>query len=431
MKKLKTILFTIFLLSFVMMVSLLSGCEMTPGGTTPTKLNTPTELEILPYGNNHILFFKSVDNATQYSVRIYLEDGINPVSSFFVTETEKKEGVFIEGLANGDYEVAVKAYPLVGGNYLNSDESIRIPFTVYVEGGVSPTKYNVIFDTDGGTSITTQIVSEGNKAIKPVNPTKTGYIFKYWSLDGAEYQFDEKVTSNITLVAVWEEDKSGVITPELSPYYKSAEGLTGNALKAKLRTIISSNVKSTSYGDLRSYLPYTDVDPENSSNIILFYGQVSVKNSSSNWNREHVWPKSLGWFNESGAGSDVHHLRPEDYNVNSTRGNLPMGEVNGGKAVKYSNGVIAGYSGGGYFEPNDKTKGDVARIYFYMMIRYSQTDSSYKVTRTAQSLAMLLKWHEEDPVDEFEKVRNNRSYEKQGNRNPFIDYPEFAKMIFG
>ncbi|MFQ6703899.1 MAG: endonuclease I family protein [Alphaproteobacteria bacterium] len=178
-------------------------------------------------------------------------------------------------------------------------------------------------------------------------------------------------------------------------------------------------------------MPLTDVDPENNNNIILFYGHVSVSNASSNWNREHVWPKSLGWFNESGAGSDVHHLRPENEGVNSTRGNMKMGKVTNGTVCKYPDGTIAGYYGNRYFEPNDCSKGDVARIFFYMLIRYSETDSNYPITKTAQSLELMLEWHLLDPVDDLERVRNERAYQYQGNRNPFIDYPEFAEVLWG
>lgn len=227
------------------------------------------------------------------------------------------------------------------------------------------------------------------------------------------------------------DDPNKVGLTNLSNYYKAAENLVGNSLKLKLRTIISSNVKSTSYSDLRTYLPLTDVDPENNNNIILFYGHVSVNNASSNWNREHVWPKSLGWFKESGAGSDVHHLRPENEGVNSARGNMRMGEVKNGKVCKYPDGTIAGHYANNYFEPNDCSKGDVARIFFYMLIRYSETDSNYPITRTAQSLELMLEWHLLDPVDDLERVRNERAYQYQGNRNPFIDYPEFAEVLWG
>ena len=84
------------------------------------------------------------------------------------------------------------------------------------------------------------------------------------------------------------------------------------------------------------------------------------------------------------------------------------------------------------FEPIDEVKGDVARIIMYLLVRYSQADGAgYGVTKVFPSAGVLLQWHLEDPVDDIERVRNERSYELQGNRNPFIDYPEFAEMIWG
>lgn len=434
MKKIRYIL-TLF---FVITTCLFVGCDQTgQQNTPPVQLDTPTNVEIVSYDNIKLVFFDAVAYATKYQIRIYNGSTNQLADSFFVTSEERIMGITIDNLEIGEYSVAVKAYPSDDSTILNSYESAPISFTVTVQGGTSDVKYNVVFDTDGGSTIVTKIVSEGDAVEKPADPTKTGYKFLHWTLDGKEYDFSSPITKNITLKAVWEEDKDPVVTPpsNLSDYYKAAEGLTGTALKNKLRSIISANTKSISYSSgLASSkgLPYTDVDPKNSSNIILFYGHVSVKNVvNTNWNREHVWPKSLGWFEKTGAGCDIHHIRPENISVNSTRGNHLMAEVTGGKAVTYPDGTIAGYVSNGKFEPNDISKGDVARIYLYMMVRYSQTDSSYKVTRAIESIDLLLKWHEEDPVDELEIVRNNRAHEVQGNRNPFIDYPEFARMIFG
>lgn len=428
MKNLKYLIVTLCVLS----VLLFSGCEESVQ-PTPTQLDIPINIEILDYDNSQIVFFDSVPYATKYQIRIY-DIKENIVKAFFVTSEEKILGILVEDLSNGEYELTVKAFPSDDSNILNSYESEAIKFNVYNSSSNDDIKYNVVFDTDGGNNITTKNVSTGSLVEKPENPTKTGFKFICWMLDGVEFDFTTPITTNITLKAKWEEDKAGTTDKiELTSYYKAAEGLTGEALKLKLREIISANTKSIDYSSgLAKELPKTDIDPKNSSNIILFYGHVSVKNVvNTNWNREHVWPKSLGWFTKTGAGCDIHHIRPENPSVNSSRGNLIMGEVTGGKAITYSDGTIAGYSGGGKFEPNDISKGDVARIYLYMMVRYSQTDSNYKVTRAIESIEILLKWHREDPVDELEKVRNNRAYEVQGNRNPFIDYPEFVDMIFG
>lgn len=293
--------------------------------------------------------------------------------------------------------------------------------------------YTISYVLNGGTlsSSAPSKYVEG-ETVTLINPTKSNATFEGW-YKTADFS-GERVTviantskENITLYAKWLESN-----PEYTGYYKNANGLTGNALKIALRTIISTGVKNTTYDSLRQSLQYTDADPNDSSKIMLIYSNTSMAGawqSGDTWNREHVWPQSLGWFKTSGAGSDIHHIRPEDNRVNSARGNKPFGEVNGGKTVTY-NGKVVGYYDS-RFEPLDEVKGDVARIILYMLTRYSNTDSGYTVTTIITSMDLLLKWHEADPVSDFERVRNQRCYEKQNNYNPFIDHPEFARMIWG
>ena len=135
------------------------------------------------------------------------------------------------------------------------------------------------------------------------------------------------------------------------------------------------------------------------------------------WNREHVWPRSKSWYpttdnSYSGAGSDIHAVRPCDSIDNSVRSNKPFGY------------------GNGFYEPADCSKGDVARIIFYMLTRYSETDTLYIVTNVAQSMDLLLDWNALDPVDDIERQRNDVAFSIVGNRNPFIDYPEYAYYIW-
>lgn len=246
-------------------------------------------------------------------------------------------------------------------------------------------------------------------------------------------------TVTITLVDNETVNPSGTFSSNM-PYYKSANGKTGNALKLELRTIISKVTHRETYDDLKSDTILTDTDPNNSNNILLFYSQESVKgrwDGAKTWNREHVWAQSLGWFKTSGAGSDIHHLRPEDPSLNTARGNKKFGEIrenSTAKEIKLSaangGGLSGCYYSGDYFEPQDSVKGDVARIIFYLFVRYSEADS-YSFTRIAQSKEMLLKWHLQDPVDELEIHRNEAAYKIQGNRNPFIDHPEAANLIWG
>ena len=112
-----------------------------------------------------------------------------------------------------------------------------------------------------------------------------------------------------------------------------------------------------------------------SNNVILFYsGDSRSKNRNGgnvgDWNREHTWAKSHGNFGTSkGPGTDIHHLRPTDVQVNSARGNLDFD--NGGSAVKGCNGC---FKTANSWEPPDNVKGDVARILFYMATRYEKGD---------------------------------------------------------
>lgn len=453
MKKIKYLL----LLLALVVCGLFVGCTEIPstgtgsgsGTTDPIyQLTTPTNARIVTYEEGDVLFFDFDINAYEFRVTFF-KDGnfykrLNPNPSI----SDALAGIYLEGFEPGEYTVKIIAKANPATTDLDSIESEGMSITITdnnQEDGpiVTPTeKYTVKFDSNGGSSVSSQQVAKGGYASKPSNPSKTGHTFVEWQLNGQTFDFLTPITTNITLVAVWEVS-SGTLPDtgltDLSQYYKEAEGLTGSTLKSKLRLIVNKNTDDTTYGELRQYLHQTDIDPKNSNNIILFYGHVSVKaawDGGTTWNREHVWPKSLSWYTsvdngDKGAGGDIHHIRPENPSVNSSRGNKKMGEVTGGKAVTYSNGVVAGYSNSNYFEPNDCSKGDVARIFFYMMVRYSETDSSYQITRTAQSLQMLLEWHLLDPVDELERVRNERAYGYQGNRNPFIDYPEFAELIWG
>jgi len=229
------------------------------------------------------------------------------------------------------------------------------------------------------------------------------------------------------------------VTVMANDYYAGAYNKEGQALKKALHDIISEQ-KVLSYDDVWDALKYTDEDPNNLNNVILFYsGKSSPKTNSGgnvgNWNREHTWAKSHGNFGTSkGPGTDIHHLRATDVQVNSARGNLDFD--NGGSPVAGCNGC---FKDSDSFEPPNRVKGDVARILLYMATRYEPGDKvdlelNDKVNNgTAPyhgKLSVLLQWHKQDPVDEYEKQRNERIYDIQGNRNPFIDHPEWVEKIW-
>ena len=240
-----------------------------------------------------------------------------------------------------------------------------------------------------------------NKNLSSTTKVTIGYQI---ILDGVEYDF--------VYITIYVLGKGTYIA-----YYSAAEGKNGTALFNELRRIISStHKKTTTYAELKKYLQEADEDPNNSNNMLLFYTGESIKKSDNMniWNREHVWPQSKGWFQTSGAGADMHHLRPCDPSVNSSRGNKRFGTGSGD--------FVANKYGVDY-------RGDVARILFYLFTRYNEADS-YSWTTVAQSRELLLEWHRLDPVSETEIIRNNYTATIQGNRNPFIDYPEFADLIW-
>ncbi len=226
-------------------------------------------------------------------------------------------------------------------------------------------------------------------------------------------------------------------------YYTDAEGKSGDALKAALHDIIDDH-QEREYGELRDFiLPESDEDPDNPDNVILLYTGRSQSKSSfggaaNDWNREHVWAKSHGNFgNEPPSGTDAHHIRPTDASVNSDRGNKDFD--NGGTE---NSEAKDNFSDSDSWEPRDEVKGDVARMMFYMATRYEGdsgeldlelvdfTDSSPGREPLLGKLSTLLEWHALDPVDDFERKRNEVIFKYQQNRNPFIDHPEYVNCIW-
>jgi len=212
-----------------------------------------------------------------------------------------------------------------------------------------------------------------------------------------------------------------------SSYYGSAMSLTGNALFLQLRTIIQTGFEGVTYGDARYILDETDVDPNYSSKLILVYLGTSVSSvwdDGITWNREHVWPQSgmpASASNEVvNMASDLQNLKPSDPGENSFRGNKWFDYVPNTSSLAY--------------EPRDAVKGDIARILLYMVVMYDEltlVDSNPNIYSYEMGiLSTLLEWNQLDPVDDFEMHRNEVIYSYQHNRNPFIDYPEFADLIW-
>lgn len=290
-------------------------------------------------------------------------------------------------------------------------------------------------------SFRTQFGLKTNPALKGSEIKVTGQLAAYFSHAGvknATAMEKQNSTGDPT-------DPTDPVDPTPSPYddtyYQSAIGKTGEALKTELHNIIDDH-RELSYDNVWDALRNTDEDPNNPNNVLLLYtgrSQSKFTNGGNvnDWNREHVWAKSHGDFGTSaGAGTDLHHLRPTDVSVNSSRGNLDFD--NGG--AQHSE-ALGNYYDSDSWEPRDAVKGDVARMLFYMAVRYEGDSGELDLELNNLvnngsaplhgKLSVLLEWNREDPVDASERRRNDIIYKDyQYNRNPFIDHPEWAESIF-
>lgn len=252
--------------------------------------------------------------------------------------------------------------------------------------------------------------------------------------------------------------------------YDEFDDMSQIELLDALRGLMRSTHKAlTSYANCRDWAYYTDceneagkyISTENDKTVLLLYTSYTATRGQWNgWNREHVWPQSHGgndddvdeeikieYGNSKGevgdelGGADLHHVRPSDAGVNSSRGNKPYGESGTNPSEKYGTNPAVNYLGGTfnstYYEPLDNVKGDVARIVLYVWVRWGsewgaedKSNPFNSVTEVFESVDRLLEWCELDPVDTWEMGRNDVVESIQGNRNVFIDYPELAWLIF-
>jgi endonuclease I len=243
-------------------------------------------------------------------------------------------------------------------------------------------------------------------------------------------------------------------------YYDPANGLTGTQLKLALHNIIKDHTV-LSYSSLYTSFESTDAKPNGTvwdmysdipdgtpnGNPPYVYNFVSgdhcgnYSGEGDCYNREHSFPAS--WFNDaSPMYTDLFHLLPTDGYVNNRRSNYPLGNVGSASWTSMNGSKLGTCSAPGYsgtvFEPIDAFKGDFARSYFYMSVRYYTEDSGWPgspmVTGSQLNpwaLAMLKIWNIQDPVSSKEINRNNAVYNDQHNRNPFIDHPEYVSAIYG
>ena len=228
-----------------------------------------------------------------------------------------------------------------------------------------------------------------------------------------------------------------------SGYYPTPENHDAVTFRAALSDAISS-------GDT---LPYssTKFDTHDAINILdsageldgfvnlIYSGSRASMDSWPGYNREHVWPQSMGAGPGSDAHTDLHHIFACDANVNSARGNQQFGECDTDDCGFHVEAPDALYDGD-TFEPPASLKGDIARTLMYMDVRYEGKNGEPNLVLQEEpgevgcdcmgELSTLLEWHFIDPVDARELQRNDEIFAIQGNRNPFVDNPEWVSVLF-
>jgi len=261
-------------------------------------------------------------------------------------------------------------------------------------------------------------------------------------------------------------------------YYDGTTGLSGYALKSKLHDIISAKNINWHYSDLTNYYNQTDLDkyydygPSNTTILLDIYSEIptgpdayeyttaniigSASAEGQGWNREHMMPQSTFYSNYP-MYSDLFYVVPTDARINQLRSNYPYGIAGSTTYYTFTNTSRIGncaipamtYTGRVY-EPINEFKGDVARSLLYFAVRYEGKLGTFNFNNNTNPasdtnpldgteerafdpayIAMLLQWHQQDPVSQKEIDRNNAVYAIQKNRNPFIDNPAWINTIWG
>ncbi len=272
-------------------------------------------------------------------------------------------------------------------------------------------------------------------------------------------RFTLRLAAGIAMFAGFALQANAEYAPE---YYSGLDGKRKETLKAAVKEAVKTH-KTLGYTDLPTYWQYSDVYPEKyngqtrwwemySNEVYLIRNNQTARSSFSanRMQREHSVPKS--WWKVGNdveytpAYSDMWNLYPSDGPANQAKSNYPLGIV---ERASFDNnctkvGVpVYGYGGGAevVFEPADEYKGDFARSFFYMACVYDDISwqsrynwmfvrSSYP-TLQPWAYEMLLQWAREDRVSQKEILRNDAVEKSQGNRNPFVDFPELAEYIWG
>ena len=317
-------------------------------------------------------------------------------------------------------QVADEGAPIANNDNVNGALDVTLKITSILEND-ELIDDAILTSIDGSSTIGTVVLN--NDSTITYTPT-SGFIGE----DSFSYTICDDDTPNSTcstaIVTIQVLNKISFNIPaELQEYYKSVfftenSDISRNQLK---QHTVSNHTTILSYGQRHEYLYNADADLDNPDNVVLMYTSErrfwkeysSGTNSYSpqTFNTEHVFPQSK--LNSDGAVTDLHHLRSCDATINSDRSNFPFTDGSGTYKLV-----------GEKWYPGDEWKGDIARMILYLNIRYDEDFSD------VGTLELFLKWNIEDPVSPFEVQRNSVIYSAQGNRNPFIDNPYLATLIW-
>ncbi len=335
--------------------------------------------------------------------------------------------IVIETPTNDDEKIA-KAEKTI--SYITDLDGYKINYSIYL-----PTKLS-----DGvslsWTSSNPSVLSNEGKVSRPTTNSEVSL--------SCEISSGSKTVTTSTRFTILSSESDDLINEALA-YYNSISFTSTNSqtLKNDLyqliknKTVISYNNLVNVFSDSDTYIDSNGntylIDIYSNNNYKLNQTASKASKEGQGYNKEHSVPQS--WFSEaSPMKSDAFHIFPTDTYVNSKRSNYPFGEVSNSTYTS-SNGSKAGSN---IFEVADEYKGDIARVYLYMATAYQDKcgswsggvfQSSFPHIKT-NTLKMFLQWTKDDPVSEREILRNNAIYKHQGNRNPFVDKPSLAKIMF-
>lgn len=342
--------------------------------------------------------------ADTFSYTICDNDTPADCSTATVTVTVTDEG---NPTAQDDNINVLKNKTKVISNLLENDMAIDDAILTSIDDALS--EGAVVLNTDGTVSYTPKTDYVGNDT------------FTYTICDD-DQPTNSCATATVSIAVLNPIDFS--IPADLIDYYDGVIFSDNSDLMFEELELLTKSKHTTilAYGQRHQYLYNADEDLSNADNVILMYSGESryweeyTSNSNSyspqTFNTEHVYPQSL--LNASDAVTDLHHLRACDATVNSDRLNYPFADGSGTYQLM-----------GATWFPGDEWKGDVARMMMYLNLRYGES-----FTRVG-TIELFLKWNTEDPVSAFEEQRNTVIYGAQGNRNPFIDNPYLATLIWG